>query len=191
MSDQSGGGGIDPGVVQDLPDGGSRDLVAELAELALYSPVAPGRVLRRHAYHEPADRGCGGRPSRTPPVRVVPFTRDQSPVPGKQRRRGDGEHVAPAVPRDQPGQRGKPQPVGWLVADIGDLAAEHCVLMPEDQELGVLGHLASGPDHQAAKHTAHEQVDDREDHSAMIPARQPARSNNRARQVPNLLHPVF
>jgi len=127
------GRGIDPGVVQDLPDGGSRDLVAELAELALYPPVAPGRVLRRHAYHEPADRGCGGRPSRTPPVRVVPFTCDQPPVPGKQRRRGHGEHVAPAVPRDQPGQRGKPQPAGWLVADLGDLAAEHCVLMPEDQ----------------------------------------------------------
>src|SRR5690348_12950044 len=182
MSVRCGGCGADPGVVQDLPDGGRRDLVAELDELALYSPVAPGRILRRHAEHERADRGCGGRPSRTPPAGVVPFTCDEPPVPGEQRRRGHREHLTPAVPGDQPGQRGKPQPVAWLVADLADLAAHHCVLMPEDQELGVRGYLTPGPDHQAAEHTAHEEVDDREEHSAMFPARRPARSINRAPQ---------
>ncbi len=33
------GRGIDPGIVQDLPDGGGRDLVAEPDELALHPPV--------------------------------------------------------------------------------------------------------------------------------------------------------
>jgi hypothetical protein len=86
-------------------------------------------------------------------------------------------------PGDQPGQRGKPQPVAWLVADLAGMAAQHCVLMPEDQEFGVIGHLTPGPNHQAAEHTAHEEVDDREEHSAMFPARRPARSINRASQV--------
>ena len=35
------GRGIDPGVVQDLPDRGGRDRVAEPDQLALHPPVAP------------------------------------------------------------------------------------------------------------------------------------------------------
>lgn len=44
--------------------------------------------------------------------------------------------------------------------------------------------VAPGQDHQAGEQTAHEQVDAREDHSGMIPARKPgqARSSNRAPQ---------
>jgi len=41
-------------------------------------------------------------------------------------------------------------------------------VMTQDQQLGVLGHLAPGQHHQAAGHTAHKQVEDREDHPAMI-----------------------
>ena len=68
-----------------------------------------------------------------------------------------------AMPGDQPGKRGKPQPVAWLVADLAGLAAQHCVLMPEDQELGVIGHLTP-------------EVDDREEYSARFPpADQPDR----------------
>jgi hypothetical protein len=60
------------------------------------------------------------------------------------------------------------------------------VLVPEHQELGIFGHLTPGQHHQAAEQTANEQVGDREDHSAMIPARKTghARSNNRAQQDP-------
>jgi hypothetical protein len=50
--------GIDPGGVQDLPHSGGSDRVAELDEFALHAPVTPGRILRRHADHELADRGC-------------------------------------------------------------------------------------------------------------------------------------
>ncbi len=62
-----------------------RDRVAEFDEFALHAPVPPRRVVRRDADHELADRGCRGRPSGPPPVRVVPFAGDQSPVPGQQR----------------------------------------------------------------------------------------------------------
>jgi len=69
---------------------------------------------------------------------------------------------------DQPGQCRKPQPVARLVADSADLTAQHRVLMPQHQQLGVLGHLTPGPHHQASEQAARKQVDDREDHSAMI-----------------------
>ena len=63
-------------------------------------------------------------------------------APGTNRRRpAPAAELGLAMPGDQPGQRGKPQPVAWLVADLAGLAAQHCVLMPEDQELGVIGHL--------------------------------------------------
>jgi hypothetical protein len=60
------------------------------------------------------------------------------------------------------------------------------ILVPEHQELGIFGHLTPGQHHQAAEQTANEQVDDREDHSAMIPARKTghARSDNRAQHDP-------
>ena len=78
-------------------------------------------------------------------------------MPGEQRRRGYREHLAPSAAGDQPGQRRKPQPVGRLVADPADLAAQHRVLVAKYQELGVLGHVTPGQHHQAAEQTANEQ----------------------------------
>ena len=59
--------------------------------------------------------------------------------------------------------------------------------MAEHQEFGVLGHLAPGQRRQAAQQTTDEQVDDRNDHSAMIPADQAAQagSSNRTPQDPS------
>lgn len=39
---------------------------------------------------------------------------------------GDREDLAPMAARDQPGECGEPDPVGRLVADPGDLTAQHC-----------------------------------------------------------------
>ena len=57
--------------------------------------------------------------------------------------------------------------------------------MAEHQELGILGHLAPDQHRQGTQQAAYEQVDDRNDHSAMIPACQPAQaqSGNRALQA--------
>jgi hypothetical protein len=54
---------------------------------------------------------------------------------------------------------------------LADLAAKDCVLVAKHQQLRVLEHLAPGQHCQAAEETANEQVDARNDHSAMIPAR--------------------
>jgi Family of unknown function (DUF5372) len=88
-------------------------------------------------------------------------------------------------PGDEPGQCREPQPVTRLVADPADLTAQHRVLMTQDQQLGILGHLTPDQHRQAAEHAAHKQVDDREDHPAMISARGPARSSNRAPHDPH------
>jgi hypothetical protein len=176
------GRGIDPGVVQDLPDRGGRDRVAEPDQLALHPPVPPRGVLRRDADHELADRGRRGRPSRTAAAGVVPLARHQPTVPGEQRRGRHREHLAPPAAGNQSRQRREPQPVGWLITNPADLAAQQRVLVPQHQKLGILEHLPPGQHCQAAQQAANEQVDDRNDHSAMIPGRQSAqaRSSNRA-----------
>jgi hypothetical protein len=98
---------------------------------------------------------------------------------------GQREHLTPPAAGNQSRQYCQPQPVARLVADPADLAAKHRVLVPEHQELGVLGHLVPGQHHQAAEQTTNEQVNDRNDHSAMIQPGSPSRprSGNRAPQV--------
>ena len=179
------GCGIDPRGMQDLPHRGAGDRVAEPDEFALHATVPPRRIAGRDADHQFPDRGCGRRSSGSPPAGVVPCARGQSPVPGGQRCRGHQEHLALPAAGDQPGQCRKPHPVARLVADPAGLAAQYRVLVPEYQEFGVLGHLTPGQYHQATEQTANKQVDDRKDHSAMIPTRLPAqaRSSNRAPQV--------
>jgi hypothetical protein len=168
--------GIDPGVMQDLPDRGGGDLVAEPDQLALHPPVPPPGVLYRDANHELADRRRRGRPPRTPAARAVPLARDQPTVPGEQRRRGHRKHLTPPAARDQSRQRRQPQPAGWLVADPADLAAQDRVLVPEHQDFGVLGHPVPRQHRQAADQAAYEQVEDGNDHSAMIPAGKPVQA---------------
>ena len=161
------GRGADSGGVQDMPHSVGGDRVAELNQFALYAPVPPRWVVRSDADHELADCGCRRRPAGGPSAGVVPFTCGQLPVPGEQRRRGNREHLAPLSAGDQPRLWGEPQ----LVADAADLAAQDRVLVPQDQELGILGHLTPGQHHGAAEQAAHKQVDGREDHSGMISPR--------------------
>ena len=62
------------------------------------------------------------------------------------------------MPGDQPGQCCEPQPVGLLIADPADLAAQDRVLMPEYQEFGILGRLTPGQHHHTPEQAAHELV---------------------------------
>jgi hypothetical protein len=48
----AGRGGIDARIVEDLPDGGRADRVADPSELAVDAAVAPGRVLPRYPHGE-------------------------------------------------------------------------------------------------------------------------------------------
>src|SRR5215470_316877 len=144
---------VNPGVMQDLPHCGGRDLVAESDEFALDAPVTPRWIVRGDADDEFPDRGWRGRPSG-PLGRVIPFATDQPPVPGQERRGSHREYFGPSAPGDQPGQRREPQLVARLVADPADLAAQYRVLVPEHQEFGILGHLPPGQDRQAGEQAA-------------------------------------
>lgn len=131
-------GGFDVGGVEDLPDRGWGDRVAEAGEFALYPAVAPAAVLPGQAQDELLDGGrCGGSAGAAVPGER-PLPGDESPVPGQQCGGGDREGLAPALARDQPRERGEPDPVGGLVADPGDLTPQHCVLVPRREKLYVL-----------------------------------------------------
>jgi hypothetical protein len=150
--------------------------VAGPDELALHPPVPPRRVICCHADHELADRSCYGLPAGMPSAGVVPSAGDQAPVlPGERCRRGHRERLGPPASGDQPRQGGEPQPVGWLMTDPADLAAQHRVLVPEHQELGVLGRLTPSQHLEAGEQTACDQVDAQGDRSGMISAASLAR----------------
>ena len=160
-----GGVRVDPGVVQDLPHSGGGDRVAEFDQFALHAPVPPRGVVGRDA-----DHGCRGRPPRTPtagvvPLRVTSRRCQESSVAGvtmntsPHRRRGS----AGTVPKATAGRPGGKRP--------GRSTAKHRVLVSQHQQFGVLGHLVPGYHHEAVEQAAREQVEDREDHPAMIPAR--------------------
>src|SRR5208283_5457902 len=124
------------------------DRVAELDQFALYAPVPPRWIVRSDADRELADReladrGCRRRPTGGPSAGVVPFTCDQPPVPGEQRRRGNREHLAPLSPLD-PRRQWRERTAG-SPADAADLAAQDRVLVPQDQELGVSWTPHAGP----------------------------------------------
>lgn len=71
--------------MQDLPQGGRGDAVAEPDQLTLHAPVSPGRILGCYPDGQLLDRCCGGRTSGLAMCGVVPFPRDQPTVPRPQR----------------------------------------------------------------------------------------------------------
>ena len=76
--------GIDPGRVEDLPDGGGADLVAESGELAVDAAISPGRVLGGQAQDQRADTGGDGG-TTWPDGRGGPAAGDELPVPAQDR----------------------------------------------------------------------------------------------------------
>ena len=70
--------------------------------------------------------------------------------------------VKAASARPEPGQRGQPRPVGGRVAHPRDLAAQHGVLVPQHQQLGVLAQISPHQHGGQAEETAYESVQDRQ-----------------------------
>ncbi|MDT7563744.1 MAG: hypothetical protein QOG76_2368 [Pseudonocardiales bacterium] len=79
--------------MQDLPDGGGADLVAESDELAVDAPVPPGGILGGQAHDQGTDAG-GDAGSTRPRVRGGPAVADEVAVPAQDRGRGDQESAA-------------------------------------------------------------------------------------------------
>lgn len=161
--------GVDAGCVEDLPDCGRGDRVAEAGEFALYPAVSPSAVLPGHAQDELFNGGRGGMSAGAAVPRECPFPGDELAVPGQQCGGGDREGLAPALARDEPRERGEPDPVCGLVADAGDLTAQHRVLMPQREDLSVLGHAAAQYGRRHLDQVPDQGGDDRQRHRRIIP----------------------
>ena len=129
---------IDARGPQDLIDGRRGGGHAELGQLAVDPPVAPQRVLPGQANGYPGNIPDCRRAAGSAPCARVVLPGDQFAVPGQQRRGGHREDPGPLPPRDERGQRGEPGPVGRLVTYPAGVPAQHRVLVPEHQQLGVL-----------------------------------------------------
>jgi hypothetical protein len=95
---------------------------------------------------------------------VVPLLRDEFAVPGQQRGRGDREDLCPAAARYQARESGEPQAVGCFVAHERDVPAQDRVLVPQHQQLRVLGDIASQQQRGQRQQTAGDGVHRGQDH---------------------------
>lgn len=122
--------------------------MAQPGQFALDPSVPPPGILAGQAQHQLPERGHSrGSAGTAAAGGVVPLLGDQLAVPGQHGAGGDGEDAGPAAPRYQRGQRGEPEPVGRLVADRAlELTAQDSVLMPQHQQLGVLGSVPAQQD---------------------------------------------
>jgi len=93
-------------------------------------------VLNGEPLDERGDLAADWRSSR--PVRVGPLPRDQAPVPS-QDGAGSDQPVYPKPGRQQPDQRGEDSAVGPVQPGPGMGAAQHGDLVPQHQQLDVLG----------------------------------------------------
>jgi hypothetical protein len=76
---------------------------------------------------------------------VGPSPLDQAGVPAQQGPRGDDQpQLAKMTGGHQPGQRSQDRPVSPGQPRCLDLALEHGDLMPQDQDLRVLGAVGAG-----------------------------------------------
>ena len=107
------------------------------AQLAVNTPVTPDWVLVCQADGEPGNAPDRRWAAELAPARVV-FPGGETAVPGQQRRWGHGEDLRPAPARDEPGERSGPGPVGGVISHPAGVPAQHCILVPEHQQPGVL-----------------------------------------------------
>ena len=82
-------------------------------------------------------------------------------VPAQQGPRGDDQaQLADPAAGQKPGQRGQHRPVGPRQPRTLDLTLEDSHLVPQDQDLGILGPVGPGEQGEPAEHAQHRQVDE-------------------------------
>ena len=150
-----------PGGGQDPADRPLPHPVPQPVHLALDAPVSPARVLPRQALHQRPHFIRDRRASRR--ARIGPFSTDQATVPGQQGSRGHYP-VQPQPTWQQPGQGGEHGTVSPVQPRAGDLTTKHHDLMPEDQDLRVLGSVTARQEHHPAEHPDHEEVNETDKH---------------------------
>ncbi len=148
------------------PDGGGSHADAQLAELSLNPKAAPPGVLPGHAQDESThlqiDRWSPG-PSRSP---VGPLASYEFPVPAQQRLRRN-EKRCPPVPGQDPAGGGKQDAVECGESGTASLATQYTELLPQYQDLQVLGTVSSAWQDQHAGKRADDQRE-QEQHRPMV-----------------------
>ncbi len=92
-------------------------------------------------------------------------------MPAQDCGRGNREDLRPPAAAHQPGQRGKPEPVGMVPPQAAaELTAQHLVLMAQHEQLGVLGQIRPDQHRQQAEQAPHQAVGERQQHPEMVPA---------------------
>jgi len=135
--------------------------VAGLDQFALDPLVAPAVVLGGESLDQRGDLGAGRRPSG--PVRAGPFPGDQAAVPPQDGTRGD-QPVHPQPWRQEPDERGEHSAVGPVQAGPRTGAAQHGDLVPEHQQLRVLGGGRAAEQDQPAAQPGEDQIEQTEGH---------------------------
>jgi hypothetical protein len=138
----SAGRRVDASVVQDLPDGGGADLVAEAGEFAVDASVAPGGVLSCQPDDKSSEAGGDGWSSRARRLSGPAAAGDESPMPA-QDRRGRDEQTAPPTGGKQPCQGGQYGSIGPADARPWSSPPENCELVAQDEDLDLLGGVGS------------------------------------------------
>lgn len=96
-------------------------------------------------------------------IRIGPPAPHHPPVPPEQRG-GCDDPVQQQVLRQQPPERGDHRAVGPFRFRAGDLATQDCDLMPQDQDLCLLGSVTAGEQRRPAEQPDHEQVEKANEH---------------------------
>ena len=136
--------------------------------------VSPQRILPCQANDQAGDARDRRRAAGLAPLARVVLAASQFAVPGQERRGRHGEDVGPAPARQEPCQRGEPHPVARLVPYPAGVPAQHRVLVPEHEQLGIFRPVAAEHQDGQAEYPARQQVDDLEQHPASQPSLRPS-----------------
>ena len=142
-------------------DGGRADPVAELEQLALYPLVTPRGVLGGEPLDQPGDPRADRRSAG--PVRIRPFPGDQTPVPA-QHGTGRDEAVHSQPRRENPNQRGEDGTVRPVHPGPRLGPSQHRDLVPQDEQLDILGRCRSAEQDQPAADPDEYQVEQTDGH---------------------------
>jgi hypothetical protein len=146
---------------EDPADGGCADPVAELEQLALDPLVSPNVVLGGEPLDECGDLGADWRPSHS--VRVGPVAGDQAAMPAQDS--AGGYQLVRLQPwRQEPDQRGEERPVGPVQPGPRMCPAQHGDLMPQHQQLGVLGSRRPAEQDQPAAEPDEDEIEQTQRH---------------------------
>src|SRR6266576_1906988 len=133
-------GGIEPGAVEDLPDRRRGDRMAETDELAVDTPVTPGRILRRDP-HDQCPEPRADRRAVPTSLRIRPVPGDKTAMPAQQGRRRNEERGRPPLPVEHPTEPREHHAIAVVETRPWVLAAKHRELVAQHEDLDIFGTL--------------------------------------------------